>query len=57
MKTEKIHIKKEDIKKANRKGNREAFLEGEKFKTLSTKLHKNKKKYSRKDKYKRSNDW
>ncbi len=56
MKTEKIHIKKEDIKKANRKGNREAFLEGEKFKTLSTKLHKNKKKYSRKDKYKRSND-
>lgn len=44
---------KKKIRSANRKGNREAFLEGDKFKTLSTKTFKNRKKYSRKKKHKK----
>jgi len=45
---------KEKIKRANRKGNREAFLEGEKYKLLHEKIVKNKKKYSRRKKHKKT---
>ena len=45
---------KKDINKANRKGNREAFLEGERYKILTTKIVKNKKKYTRRKKHKKS---
>ena len=42
---------KEDIIKANRKGRREAFLDGGKDKLLVTKIHKKKNKYNRKKKH------
>ena len=45
---------KKQILKSNRKGSREAFLENGLDKSLVTKVHKSKKKYTRKKKYKDS---
>ena len=47
-----MKIKKEDIRKANRKGNREAELEITKGFPKSNTIEKNKKKYTRKLKHK-----
>ena len=51
-----MKLSKEKIQKANRKGNREAFLEGEKYKLLQTKIVKSKKKYTRKKKHQKKSE-
>jgi hypothetical protein len=47
-----VKVKKEDIRKAERKGNRESHLENKTGWASSSSPHINKKKYSRKQKHK-----